>query len=133
VYRAGRDYAGVPVGLGAALLLVTAPLHNESSHFMTTDVPAAMWLSAALALSIAGARAADTRYLAAAGFVAGLAAGTKYTAGIALFVPMVVAMSKPFGSAAQRLLVVLAAATAGFLIACPFAVLGFSEFWEGVQ
>lgn len=133
LYRAGTTYSGVPVGLGAALLLVAAPLHNESSHFLTTDVPAATLLTAALALSLAGARAVDMRRLAAAGFVAGLAAGTKYTAGIALFVPLVVAMSGPRRSVAQRIAVVSAAAAAGFMIACPFAVLDFSEFWGGLQ
>jgi 4-amino-4-deoxy-L-arabinose transferase-like glycosyltransferase len=133
LYRAGTSFSGVPVGLGAALLLVAAPLHNESSHFLTTDVPAATLLTAALALSLAGARAVDMHRLAAAGFVAGLAAGTKYTAGIALFVPLVVAMSGPLRSVVQRMLIVLAAAAVGFVIACPFAVLDFPDFWSGLQ
>ncbi len=133
IYRAGCAYAGLPVGLGAALLLAAAPLHNESGHFMTTDVPAATLLTAALALSIGAARTGDSRRLAAAGCVAGLAAGTKYTAGIALFVPIVAAMSGAFRGAVRHTLIVLAAAAAGFLIACPFAVLGYSEFWDGLR
>ena len=93
LYRAGCRYSGVPTGLGGALLLVAAPLHNESSHFLTTDVSAATLLTAALASSLAAARQVSARRLAAAGFVAGLAAGTKYTAGIAVLVPVAVAVS----------------------------------------
>lgn len=132
MYRAGRAYAGGPVGVGAALLLTAAPLHNESSHFMTTDVPAATLLTAALALGLAAARAPRLRRLAAAGVVAGLAAGTKYTAGIALLVPLAVAFSGSPRTAVQRVGVVLGAAAAGFLIACPFALLGFAEFCNGL-
>src|SRR5205814_5987654 len=96
LYVAGSNYSGTATGVGAAWLLATAPLHNESSHFLTTDVPAATLLTGALALSLTAARRLTGRTLAAAGFVAGLAAGTKYTAGIALFVPLAIAASTPW-------------------------------------
>ncbi len=132
IYRLGRGYAGTPVGLAAALFLAAAPLHNESSHFLTTDVPAATLLTAALALSVDTVRAPRVRRLLLSGCVAGLAAATKYTAGMAVLVPLAVAFSFSSSRRLHAVVAVVAAAAVGFLVACPFAALDFPAFWSGI-
>lgn len=133
LYRVGAGYAQVPVGVAAALFLVSSPLHNESSHSLTTDVPAATLLTAALLFSVRGAQSLELQPLAVAGFFAGLAAGTKYTAGIVLLVPLLVALSVSLRASAQRVAAILTTAAAGFLLACPFALLDFAAVWQGMM
>jgi len=132
LYRAGTLYAGPPVGIAAALFLASSPLHNESSHFLTTDVPATTLLTAAFAYSVAAAGSNARRDLAIAGCFAGLAAATKYTAGIVVLIPLAVALSPSLPVTARRAAVVIATAAVAFLIACPFALLDFSGLWAGI-
>jgi 4-amino-4-deoxy-L-arabinose transferase-like glycosyltransferase len=131
LYRVGRLYSDDRVGIAAALFLVASPLHNESSHFLTTDVPATTLLTTALLFSV-GTAPADIRRLVLAGLFAGLAAATKYTAGIVLLVPLAVALSRPTGAALRRLGIIAAACGAGFLIGCPFALLDFPAAYGGI-
>ena len=132
MYRLGRAYTGTPVGLAAAFFLATAPLHNESSHFLTTDIPAATLLTAALALSVETVQAPNLQRLLLSGCVAGLAAATKYTAGIAVLVPLALGFSFSFRRSLQGIVAILGAAALGFLVACPFAALDFPAFWSSV-
>jgi len=125
LYRAAMSYGGAPVGVAAALFLVSAALHNESSHYLTTDVPATTLLTAALLFSVQGPA---MRRLAAAGVCAGLAAATKYTAGIVLLVPLGAALAGSWRLVGRRWLVIVAAAAAGFLTTCPYAVLDCAAF-----
>ena len=132
LYRAGAVYSAAPAGVAAALFLVSSQLHNESSHYLTTDVPAATLLTAALLFSAHAAQRHAVSSFAAAGFFAGLAAGTKYTAGVVLVVPLAVALSSSFRDTLHRGGATIVAAAAGFLVACPFALLDFPTLWSGI-
>ncbi|HZV75024.1 MAG TPA: glycosyltransferase family 39 protein [Conexibacter sp.] len=127
------------VGLLAAALGAVAFLPVFYSHLALNDVPATApatlaLLGAALVLRGGGARAALL-----GGVGVGLAAGTKYTAGIVLLPlltaivvkareqrePLVRAAAVPFVAAC-------AASLGGFLVANPYALLDFGAFHAGV-
>lgn len=78
----GRRIAGSRAGIFAAACLAVWPMHAVHSHFGTVDVPATFLVSVALYNALRwpeGRRAALW-----CGIAAGLAAGTKYNAGLAL-------------------------------------------------
>lgn len=127
--RAGGRLHGSATGLLAGGFLMVCALHNASSHYLTTDVPATTLLIAAMAAT-AGAR---PRWLLA-GLLAGLAAGTKYTAGIAVLVPALAALDAPLPrETARRWSRTLLGFVAGFLVATPYALLDAVSFWEGLE
>jgi 4-amino-4-deoxy-L-arabinose transferase-like glycosyltransferase len=136
LYSAGARYGAAPLGMAAALFLTASVLHNESSHYLTTDVPATTLLTGALLFSIAAAQSLGTqkepRQLAAAGLCAGLAAATKYTAGIVLLVPLFVALSSSLRLSVRRGALIVGAAAIGFLVACPFVLFDFPAVWGGI-
>lgn len=127
------------VGLLAAAIAAVAFLPVFYSHLALNDVPAMApatlaLLGAALVLRGGGARAALL-----GGLGAGLAAGTKYTAGIALL-PLLTAVLLAARERREPLartllapaLAACGAALAGFLIANPYALLDFGTFRAGV-
>lgn len=127
------------VGLLAAALGAVAFLPVFYSHLALNDVPAMApatlaLLGAALVLRGGGARAALL-----GGVGVGLAAGTKYTAGIVLLpllTAVLVAAYDQREPLARTLLVpalaACGAALAGFLVANPYALLDFDTFRAGV-
>ena len=78
VYGIGRRFSGTGVGLMAALFLAVSPLHARDSHFATTDVTLALFLSLAIWALLAAYEEGRVRDYALAGLFAGLAASTKY-------------------------------------------------------
>jgi len=89
VSATGRRSDGLAGGLVAALGLALAPLAVRQAHFATTDVVAMAFVAAAI---WAGARAASPRAFLLAGVLAGLAAATRYTAGLVAVVPLALAL-----------------------------------------
>src|SRR5439155_15339527 len=79
-----RRAFGRAAGLLAGLALALAPLHVQHSHFMTVDVPATLWVAVALWCALRALETPTRGWFAAAGVAAGLAAGTKYNAGLVL-------------------------------------------------
>lgn len=85
VFRLGERFGGRrgrPAGIMASLLLIFSPLYNDGSHLNICDVPSAFF--ATLCLLFVG-RLVDgesTRDYLLAGLAAGLAAGSKYPAGV---------------------------------------------------
>jgi hypothetical protein len=82
VFRIAERIKGLWAGAAAALLLIFSPLYNAGSHLNTCDVPSAFF--AALCLLFV-ARLIDEESLRdylLAGIAAGLAAGSKYPAGV---------------------------------------------------
>ena len=130
-----RRIAGWRAGVLAALFLALAPFHMRHSQYVTTDVATA-WLvllafGAALAVARRG-RWAD--YLAAGAFV-GLAASTKYNAGVAALMPCVAHLlwaRKASLARAPRLFASGAAAALGFAAGTPYALLSWNEFVGGI-
>ncbi len=140
IYLAGKRLYDRRVGLIAAALMAVAFLPVFYSHLALNDVPAllpltiSVWASAGI---ITRGRWSD---YAIAGAAVGLAAATKYTAGIAVL-PLAVAVAYRLVGAApgarRRVAVgaLLAAglALAGFIAANPHALRSFSEFREGLR
>ncbi len=126
VALAGARLAGVAAGLAAGTVVAVAFLPVFYSHLALNDVPA----MAAVALALwAAARVLDRQTLAdhaIAGAAVGLAAATKYTAGIALLA-VLIASKRP-----KRLLVAAAAALLAFLVACPNALTDTHRFLDAV-
>jgi Dolichyl-phosphate-mannose-protein mannosyltransferase len=103
----GENWAGAFV---AALCLALAPLAVREAHFATTDTIAMTLVAAAI---WAGRRAASRRALLLAGSLAGLAAATRYTAGVVVVFVLVTALygeDRP-----RRLLAVLAGSAIAFV------------------
>jgi len=130
------------VGLLAAGLGAVAFLPVFYSHLALNDVPAMAPATLALvcaAFVLTGrGRGGGIWWLLLGGVAVGLAAGTKYTAGIVL-VPLLTAVAlrtREERAGAAHLLAAAAlaclATAVGFLIANPHALLSFSEFRAGV-
>lgn len=133
VYALGRRIYGKPVGLMAALLMAVAPLHVMYSKFMAVDVPATFFLVLSLIYAGRIPRDARTRNYILAGLFAGLAAATKYNAGLVLLSLLAVHAASIKGRPIirvfdLRLLSGMLSAAAGFLIGCPGVVLNTKAF-----
>lgn len=84
LYLLGRDSFGRRAGLLAAGLLAIAYFHLEHSTYITTDVPSAVGVVVALLGACRILTGGQVSAYLLAGVGAGLAAGTKYNAGIAV-------------------------------------------------
>lgn len=120
-WAAGRRLAGPAGAAVAGLFAAVAPLHAQHSQFVTVDVPSGMWVAAALLATVSGRPAV-------AGFLAGLAAATKYTAGAVIAAPLTAAILERDGAAGKRGALICGAAAAGFLLGCPGAALYPKDF-----
>jgi hypothetical protein len=131
--------------LGAVALAV-ADYHVEHSHYVTTDVPTGLFVTLALLAAWAAAGSGGWRPYLLGGLATGLAAGTKYNAGViglALAVAAVIFVvdarrgGRPLGRVAAEQLTRLAAAGGlailTFLLTTPFALLDFPAFRRGMQ
>ncbi len=124
------------VGLLAALLLAVARFHVEHSHFITTDAATGLWV--VLALLGAWRVASDggwSGYLLG-GLACGLAAGTKYNAGVvALALAAAHLLFWRAGSlrAGGRLVTCGALALLTFVLTTPYALLDWSRFLAALR
>ncbi|HTQ80560.1 MAG TPA: glycosyltransferase family 39 protein [Thermoanaerobaculia bacterium] len=82
VFFLGRRLAGLPGGCAGAALLIFSPLYNAGSHLNTCDVPSAFFATLCLAAAARLLDGESTRGYVAAGLAAGLAAVSKYPAGL---------------------------------------------------
>jgi dolichyl-phosphate-mannose-protein mannosyltransferase len=89
VFRLGRQVRDDATAIVSALFFTFSFMHVRSSHFGTTDVVMTGLIVAAVSLLIDAHRTRSRGRFCAAGFVAGLAAATKYNA-VILVVPMLV-------------------------------------------
>jgi 4-amino-4-deoxy-L-arabinose transferase-like glycosyltransferase len=110
---AGRAAYGSVAGLLAAAMFAVAPLVVQNAHFARVDLLALGFVALALWL---GGRAHDTRGWALAGVAAGLAAGTKYTAGLVIVYLALLLVLQPGAERGRRLAVVAGAALVTFLV-----------------
>ena len=105
--------------IGAAFLAI-CPLHVLTSHYATVDVPATFFLTLAFLFALRGAGRADARAALPVGLAVGLAAATKYNAGLFLLPALVAPLF-----AGQKLklgwwLALPAGALLGFLVGNPY-------------
>lgn len=117
--------------LGAALLAL-ATFHIDNSHFIATSVPAGLWTTLLLVGAWGVARDGRWRGYLLAGLAAGLAAGTKYNAGI-VGLTVVAAHLLFWGRAGLGRPLLRVVASGGlallvFLLTNPFALLDGERF-----
>jgi len=139
LHLAGARLFDRRVGLLAAAIGAVAFLPVFYGHLALNDVPAMAPATLALLGAALVLRGGGTRAALLGGVGAGLAAGTKYTAGIALL-PLLTAIAvaareqrePPVRALLVPTLAACGAALAGFLVANPYALLDFDAFHAGV-
>ena len=141
----------IPIGFGffAAFLMAVAPGHVQHSHFATVDVPATFFVAWSLyfalltVIEIPGRRAKakrpldaedfpaggfNPRFLLFSAFLAGLAAATKYNAGLVLIAPIMALFAGHFERKGLLFCGALVVAAFGFVLGCPHSILSTGEF-----
>lgn len=133
---AGRILFDCSTGIIAALMLAIAPLHVQHSHFATVDVPSTLFIAAALGYSALVLRRGTVQVYALAGVMVGLAAGTKYNAGLVVLSPIAAHFLRRSASIGPRrhmkLLALVGAALAAFVISTPGVLLEWNQFAHGL-
>lgn len=132
---AGWILYGGPGAFIAALILAVMPIHVQHSHFATVDVPSTLFVAAALGFAGCVLKRGLWRDYLLAGIMAGLAAGTKYNAGLVILAVVAAhflrdglrwrAMRDP------RIWAAVGCTLAAFLVSTPGVLLRFSDFWYG--
>ncbi len=118
------------IGMLAALILCIAPMHVQHSHFATVDVPSTLFIAACLGFSgLVLKRGAWRDYILCA-VMAGLAAGTKYNAGLVIFSLIAAHFlgSKDRNAGFRRLISAMGCAIAAFIASTPGIIFRWSEF-----
>lgn len=82
VYKIAERLGGVAAGAAAGLLLIFSPLFNDGSHLNISDVPSAVFATFCLFFVARLVDEETNRDYLLAGICAGLAAATKYPAGV---------------------------------------------------
>lgn len=82
VFRIGERIAGPWAGALGSLLLIFSPLYNEGSHLNICDVPSAFFATVCLFFVMRLVEEERTADYLLSGVAAGLAAGSKYPAGL---------------------------------------------------
>jgi 4-amino-4-deoxy-L-arabinose transferase-like glycosyltransferase len=135
VYGLGRRVWGAGAGLIGALFLAVSQFHLQHSQYVTTDVASALFVLLAFIFAIAVARQGRWRDYLLAGLLAGMAASTKYNAGV-IALPIAAAHLLHWGrqslARGPRLAGSAAAAALGFLVGTPYALLSWPEFFKGL-
>ncbi len=134
IFFIGKRIGGARLGALAALLLAFLPGYVQHSHFATVDVTATFFVALCLlfvarALDVENPQRHKQIYYAA--LFAGLAAATKYNAGL-VFVAVLAAWWLARGEekhTGRDLAILPALALLGFFIGCPFSIFDFSAFW----
>ncbi len=132
VYLAGRRW-GTGHALLAAALLAVLPIHVRESHFVLTDVPMTFFVTLTLVLSLRANEQRVPSAFAWAGVAAGLAAGTKYTAWVAVLLPLAgaVLMAAPAVIRARAAVAALGGFFGAYVLAAPYTVLDLPGFLNG--
>ena len=142
VYRVAERLFDRTTALVAAFFVAVAYLHVRDSHFGVTDVPmACLAIGAMIPLSRAFVDPANTRNWLAAGVIVGLAASTRYNAGVLIAVGLVIAAiggsgrdkSLPPRAVVRGVATFLLAALIAFVAGTPFAVLDYPQFFAGLR
>ena len=138
VYLIGRRLWSDRAGLVAAALLAVNFLHVRNSQYAVNDVPSTFFLVLSFYFTLDVIEKGRWRHYLLAGLMAGLAASTKYNAGM-----VVVSVAIAHWVGHQKLRASLSpvplaklvssgvAALAGFVLGTPYSLLDFREFRAG--
>jgi hypothetical protein len=139
VYLIGARLYDRRAGFLAGAVLAVSFVPVFYSHLALNDVPALLPLTVSVYGSAGVLVYGRRRDYLIAGAALGVAAATKYTAGIVLLPLFVAAASRIAREPLERRAVLLGGAVAGtaalaaFLVSNPHALLSFHEFWSGVR
>jgi hypothetical protein len=123
LFIAARQFTSTAAALLGAALCAVAFLHVRDSHFGVTDVPATFMIVAAFtAIALGPFERPTRRNVAFAGVLCGLAASTKYNAGLILIALVSAAPSITMA------VVAAAAAAFGFVAGTPYAIAARRQF-----
>ena len=135
VYLLGRRVWSTGAGLIGALFLAVAQFHLQHSQYVTTDVASGLFVLLSFIFVIEIARQGGWRAYLLAGLLAGMAASTKYNAGL-IVLPIAVAHGLCWGRwsllRGGRLAGAAASTLLGFGLGTPYALLSWQEFAKGV-
>lgn len=128
-YRLGREGWGSGVGLAAVALLAVSPVYGFASRIAKPDVLMALFTLCAAWAIMRYLRLEKNGWLWTAGIAVGLAASTKYLAGLAI-IWLVAApwVRKGWRDAVRQGGVAMGLAVAAFLAGTPFAILDWTTF-----
>jgi hypothetical protein len=136
VYLIGKRLYSKQTGLLAAAFLSVAFLHVRNSHLGTVDILPTLLVSMVFLFSVKILHNGAKRDYLAAGIFTGLAAATKWNAGLAvIFIFCAHFMQKKFALRRiydAKLIFAGLACLIAFLIACPLPLIDFKEFFGGV-
>ncbi len=132
VYVLAKRMFGRRAGMISAVLLTFSLLHVVHSHYVTTDVPLAFFITLSLLFSYLALEKGEPRYTVLAGLFAGLATSTKYPGIIAILPVLLVQFftveKRNWGLLGQRLGLTVGAFLAGFFLGTPYAFLELNTF-----
>ncbi len=138
VYLIGRRLWNERAGLVAAALLAVNFLHVRNSQYAVNDVPSTFFLVLSFYFALRLAEDGRWRHYLLAGLMAGLAASTKYNAGmvvVSIAAAHWVHYRKPSLAARPHALAKLVASgvvsLGGFVVGTPYSVLDFPLFQQG--
>ena len=139
LYWVGKKLYGKLTGLLSAAFLAVIFFHVRTSHFATVDVFVTFLTMVSFAFSVAILEKNDVKYYIGAGVFAGLAAATKFNAGIVVL-PLIISHFFSYFSNSTvdwktfflKIVIAGVVTLAVFLIACPMPLLDFKEFWGGI-
>jgi hypothetical protein len=138
LFALGRRTFGRKAGLLAALLYAVAPLAVLHAHFLTVDVTSTFFVTLTLLWSARLLTSQTWSNYALAAIWAGLAAATKYNAGIVIVAPIAAHFLNRDPNACRthrggQFVVLIAVTMLTFLIACPGPWLNLDAFWNGIE
>jgi 4-amino-4-deoxy-L-arabinose transferase-like glycosyltransferase len=132
IFALGKRLYGERIGWWASFFYAVAPLPVVYGHFLAVDVPANLFVALALLWSVRLAEGDSVRDGLLAGVWVGLAAATKYTAGVVVVAPLTVLFwAKSLNRLRTAGLVVLGALLA-FFFGCPGPLVNWNAFWNGL-
>ena len=137
VFCLGRALGGAGLAWAAAACLAAMPVHVLHGRYMTVDVPATFFQTAAMLAGVTAMRGGwRPAHVLLCGVLTGWAAGTKYNGGIVLL-PVLAALwldgALPARERVSRTLLLSVAGAAGFLMATPGCVLEPARFWADLE
>jgi 4-amino-4-deoxy-L-arabinose transferase-like glycosyltransferase len=137
LFALGNRAFGDRVGIAAAMLYAVAPLAVVHAHFLTVDVPATFFVTMALLWAIQLLDSKKGKDFILAGVWVGLAAATKYNAGLVFIAPVVATfLNRGEKEEPHKILpnlsLLLGATVGTFLLACPGIWLNWDVFWNGM-
>lgn len=139
-YRLGvTAYDRRSIGLLAALFLASAHVHVRDSHFATVDIPVTLFVTLSLVFALRASKQLRMLDFALAGVFGGLAASSKYNAGLVALAFVAAAglaliedrMS--WSAPIRRALLGGVSAAAAFALTSPYVVTHFPGFWNDMM